>query len=190
MLGRQPPSVWEFTAEEVKAMLRQGQEHHDIRWLVPLLEITSPLSMEVGDEEIGPLLEQFSSRGYLIPSDDRPGAYGFSPDLDDLVDSFLTFVSFFYFGISRWQPEDDAWVNTHFVAFRSLLTLWVVDYLDLESSAPVVNICSMSYDELREAMTELLLRPETEVEAQTCASCGAPLKPGKKFCTQCGAPLG
>lgn len=38
---------------------------------------------------------------------------------------------------------------------------------------------------------QVLDQPETlaETEVQLCASCGTPLRPGKRFCYQCGAPV-
>ena len=184
MLQRRPAGPDEFIAEAVRPMLDRSETHHDIRWLVPLLQITAPIPAQVADEEIAPLLERLASRGYLQPGDTIPGAYRFHPQLEDLVGSFLTLVSFFYLGLARLQPSEEAWETTNFAAFRSLDTLWVVDYLDLQAADPRVQVFASSDLDLRQALAALL--SESGLGGQKCPACGSALV-AEEVCLQCGA---
>jgi hypothetical protein len=189
MLHRQPPPERGFTPEEVQTMLLQGQSHHDIRWLVPLLDITAPLPVELSNEQVAPLLEQLAGRGYVRSRAEQPATYRIHPDLSILSESLLSLLSFFYFGLSSFQPRDEQWVDTHFAVLRGLDALWIVDYVDLAGPTPMVKIGASSPDELKEAMSQLFADLEGRAGTATCATCGAALQSGQVFCTQCGSAV-
>ena len=190
MLRRERPSDWAVTAEDVRTMLRQEQVHHDLQWLVPLTELTMPVPAAMGDEDIISTLASLVERGYLTVAGTGTDGYRFHEHFSVLLQSLLSLVSFFFFGITRWRPDDAVWVDTYFTAFRSLLALWVVDYLDAESDSPMVRISTTDCAGLREALSELLTSAPAQPVARYCTQCGAELKAGAGFCTNCGARVG
>lgn len=200
-----------FTAQDIWQRLMEIQLGDDLMWLSTLLPYLFPaLPFAVTEEEISGQLKALCETGYCDPLHNG----GFSPNdfLITLADALAPILSFGSCAIRQLDEEGSGFQLAFIVGAGTNLVLEMAPGVEQQNWLQItavngIELSKLLYrigfpQEVQEEASFITDQPTIRrqgaglpgvvsagqgVKHQYCATCGAALRPGVRFCPKCGA---
>jgi predicted nucleic acid-binding Zn ribbon protein len=196
LLDRLPDPERTFTVAEVWGALTNARSSGDRRWLTPVVQALAPFDFTINEEACAGGLEALARRGVLEPQADE---WRLTDTGRVLCAALATPIGYAALH-GRWAERSGPARREHVAALRTLESLWLLTFQDLDSPRPSIELRPVSGEEADLAFSERVFEwrrtartiapgsTATEGERR-CSACGVTIDAGARFCSQCGAPV-